>query len=73
MTMKVLILLVALLAPLLVTATVTELNAENFYNVVGQNKYVLLEFYAPWCGHCKRLEPVRDVVIWTISSLICDL
>ena len=37
---------------------VTELTSENFDTIVMDNsKHVLVEFFAPWCGHCKQLAP----------------
>jgi protein disulfide-isomerase A6 len=37
---------------------VVELNDENFDKVVlDSKKHVFVEFFAPWCGHCKKLAP----------------
>ncbi|XP_072402081.1 protein disulfide-isomerase A3 [Diabrotica undecimpunctata] len=36
------------------------LVAKNFDQVIDNSKDALIEFYAPWCGHCKKLAPIYE-------------
>jgi protein disulfide-isomerase-like protein len=48
---------------------VTVLTPDNFDRIVKDtNKNVLVEFYAPWCGHCKSLTPKYEEVAVTFDG-----
>lgn len=38
------------------------INKENFNSVKNEEKTVLLDFYAEWCGPCRTVLPIVDEI-----------
>jgi len=55
-------LVVAIILSVGCASRVVDLTAENFDSVVDGSKDVFVEFFAPWCGHCKSLAPEYELV-----------
>lgn len=46
--------------PTFENSAVLDLIPDNFDKIAFSGKPALVEFFAPWCGHCKTLAPVYE-------------
>ena len=65
------IFILALLA--LANAEVVSLTTETFQKKIDEGKPVFVKFFAPWCGHCKRLAPTYEEFSNIAKTEIPDL
>lgn len=42
--------------------SIEKVNSQNFEHILSENKFVVLEAFATWCGYCKMFAPTLESV-----------
>lgn len=50
--------------------TATVMTDSSFANDVKKDKYVMIDFWAPWCGPCRQLSPTIDSLAEDMSGKV---
>jgi len=58
--MQLFVLTLAALVAVAVAGAIDATDAD-FDTIIAQHPFAIVEFYAPWCGHCKRLAPEWEI------------
>ncbi|KAF5659030.1 disulfide-isomerase [Fusarium heterosporum] len=49
---------------------VLQVNARNYDKLITKSNYTsIVEFYAPWCGHCQNLKPAYEKAAKNLDGL----
>ena len=65
---KIIILSLALLQTHIFAGDVLVLTNLTFDETIRDNSFVMVKFFAPWCGHCKQFEPIYNKIAKTIKN-----
>lgn len=49
---------------------VAEINSENFEQEISQNSLTVVDFFADWCGPCRKMGPILEEVETELASKV---
>ncbi|KAI9648154.1 hypothetical protein NHQ30_002786 [Ciborinia camelliae] len=52
------------------SSAVLSIDGKDYDRMIAQSNYTsIVEFYAPWCGHCKNLQPAYEKAAKNLAGL----